>query len=136
MSSIRIDSDQTPWTPGSPLFGAGSIHGGRELVQIKVLSDRRSEGGGVAYLFRFSPPPGKVIKIVAVARSDEHGYTLQGGRSTKAGQPLRAPVDYVLNTDGQPHSAFIAEETTVFVVYTGEPDEVTAVEVLDIEAAA
>jgi hypothetical protein len=70
MSSIRIDSDQTPWSPGSPLFGAGSIHGGRELVQIKVLSDRRSEGGGVAYLFKFSPPPGKVIKIVAVARSD------------------------------------------------------------------
>jgi hypothetical protein len=61
---------------------------------------------------------------------------LQGGRSTKSGQPLRAPVDYVLNTDGQPHSAFIAEETTAFVVYTGEPDEVTAVEVLDIEAAA
>ncbi|HZB91183.1 MAG TPA: hypothetical protein VE397_07075 [Stellaceae bacterium] len=135
MGSVRVGSEQLEWMPGAPIFGAGATQNGHELVRIKVLSDRRSEGGGVAYLFKFSPPPGKVIKIIANARSDEHAFTLAGGRSTKTGQPLRAPIDYVLNTTGQPHSAFIAEETTAFVVYTGEPDEVTAIELVDSEAA-
>jgi hypothetical protein len=134
MASIRIESARVEWSPGRPFFGDHAIHHGHELVQVKVLSDRRGEGGGIAMLMRFTPPPGKMIKIIAVARSDEHGFTLIGERSTKFGQRLNTPVDYVLNTEGQSHSAFIASEMIAFVVYTGEPDEVTAMEVLDIEA--
>lgn len=136
MASIRVDSAAVEWSPGRRFFGEHAIHDGSELVQVKVLCDRRGEGGGIAMLMKFMPPPGKVIKIIAVARSDEHAFTLTGERSTKAGQPLNAPVDYVLNTEGQPHSAFIASELTAFVFYTGEPDDITAMEVVDVEARA
>ena len=54
-------------------------------MQLKVLSDRRGEGGGIAWLVKFTPPQGKLIKIVATAMSDEHVFSLQGGRSTKSG---------------------------------------------------
>lgn len=136
MSSVRVESARADWSPGQAFFGEHAVYEGRELVQVKVLSDRRGEGGGIAMLMKFTPPPGKVIKIIAVARSDEHSFTLAGERSTKTGQKPHAPVDYVLNTEGQPHSAFIGSELIAFVVYTGEPDEVTAMEVLDIEAQA
>jgi hypothetical protein len=51
----------------------------------KILSDRRSELGGIAWLAKFSRPPVKLIKIVATARSDEHVFNLECGRATKAG---------------------------------------------------
>jgi hypothetical protein len=135
MASIRVDIDQIPWTAGTAFCGPGAIYQGQEIVQVKLLSDRRKEGGGSAWLAKFSPPPGKLIKIVATARSDEHAFGLTGGRATKAGEPTRNPSGYWLNTKGQPHSAFIAEETGAFVLYTGEVDEVHSLEVVDIEPA-
>jgi len=66
------------------------------------------------------PPPGKLIKIVAIARSDEHVFSLEGGRSTRAGGARRIRR-YSLNPKGQPHSAMIAEESVSLVVYTGDP---------------
>src|SRR5690348_18323513 len=119
------------WAPGSPLYGPASIHEGNETVLLKVLSDRRREGGGTAYLLRFLPPAGKVIKIVAVARSDEHIFGLEGGRGTKSGEQLRFPGTYGLNPKGKHHSAFIGTETIGLVVYTGEPDEILAYEIRD-----
>jgi hypothetical protein len=133
MASLNLDTNQMEWTSGAPLFGPGVIHDGRDLVQLKVLSDRRAEGGGIAYLMRFIPPAGKVIKVVAVARSDEHIFNLEGGRGTKRGEQLRFPGHYGLNPDGQVHSAFIGTETTALVLYTGEPDEVRSIEVVDSE---
>ncbi|MHA4926846.1 hypothetical protein, partial [Enterococcus faecium] len=82
-----------------------------DIVQLKVLSDRRPDGGGIAWLVRFTPPPGKLIKIVATALSDEHVFNLQGGRATKSGQPAAGSGGYSLNPKGQPHSAMIAQET-------------------------
>ena len=76
---MEVDSSQIEWTAGSPIYGLASVHEGRETVMLKILSDRRQEGGGIAYLARFLPPAGKVIKIVAVARSDEHIFALEGG---------------------------------------------------------
>jgi hypothetical protein len=96
-----------------------------------VLSDRRNEGGGIAWLARFSPPPGKLIKIVAKALSDEHVFNLEGGRGTKSGEPARASGGYTLNSEGQPHSAFIGTETVSLIVYRGEPDEIVSLEVVD-----
>ncbi len=133
MTSTRVNTATADWTAGSPLYGEDSIYQGRELVHLKILSDRRAEGGGIAYLARFTPPEGKVIKIVAVARSDEHVFNLEGGPGTKAGRPLRHPGDYTLNPKGQPHSAFIAAESTSLVVYAGEPDEIRSIEVVDLE---
>jgi hypothetical protein len=101
-------------------------------VQLKVLSDRRAEGGGIAWLAKFSPPPGKLIKIVATALSDEHVFNLEGGRATKSGAPARASGGYTLNPTGQPHSAMIAAETVSLIVYSGEPDRIVSMEVIDV----
>src|SRR5207302_9555320 len=101
----------------------------------KILSDRRPEGGGLALLSKISPPPGKLVKIVAIARSDEHVFNLQGGRSTKSGQPVRSATDYTLNSEGQVHSALIGTETLSLVIYRGEPDENISFEVMDAASA-
>ena len=127
----EMNADEMLWSPGSPLFGPRSIHEGRELVTVKILSDRRREGGGIALLMRFSPPPGKVIRIVAVARSDEHIFGLEGGRGTKSGQQLRFPGHYGLNPRGKVHSAHIGTETVGLVVYTGETDEIQSFDLID-----
>jgi len=89
---MEVDSSQIEWTAGSPIYGPASIHEGRETVLLKILSDRRREGGGIVYLVRFLPPTGKVIKIVAVARSDEHIFALEGGRGTKSGSSSVFPA--------------------------------------------
>src|SRR5260221_14772769 len=111
MESISRDVDAMAWGPAQEFYGPGAVVNGREIVQLKLLSDRRAEGGGIAWLVRFLPPPGKVIKIVAVARSDEHIWPLKGGRGTKSGDLRRGAGTYGLNPTGKPHSAFIAEET-------------------------
>ncbi len=131
MQSINLDTETMDWAPGTSLFGPGAVWEGRELVQIKTLSDRRAEGEGIAYIFRFTPPDGKVIRIVAVARSDEHIFNLQGGRGTKSGEKLRFAGNYGLNPRGKPHSAFVSSETIALVVYTGEPDDVHSIDVID-----
>jgi len=131
MQSINLDTTTMAWERGSLLFGEGAIFDGKEVVHLKVLSDRRQEGGGIAYLLWFIPPEGKVIKIVAVARSDEHVFNLEGGRGGKSGEQLRFPGHYALNPRGKVHSAFIGTESLALVVYTGEPDEIRSMDVLD-----
>jgi hypothetical protein len=135
MASTRIDVDCAEWISGTVFCGPGAIHDGKDIVMVKKLSDRRSEGAGSAWLVKFSPPPGKLIKIVATAMSDEHVFNLEGGRSTKSGEPARASGGYSLNPKGQPHSALIASETVAFVVYSGELDRVETLEVIDIATA-
>lgn len=134
MSTKRVETTSLEWSPGSPIFGPSAVYNDHDVVQMKVLSDRRPDGGGLALLVKFSPPEGKLIKIVAVARSDEHTFLLEGGAGTKGGQQLRFPGQYVLNPSGQPHSAFIAKETVSLVVYTGEPDEIVSIDVVDGQA--
>lgn len=134
MASIHVDVAKAEWTSGVPFYGSDATYGGKDIVQLKVLSDRRAEGGGIAWLTRFSPPPGKLIKIVATALSDEHVFNLEGGRSTKSGEPARASGGYTLNPKGQPHSAFIGTETVSLVIYRGEPDEILSLEIVDAAA--
>ena len=135
MPTLRAHPDDISWTPATDMFGDAAFYDGKPVIEVKKLSDQRAEGGGVAHLQRVSPPPGKLIKIVAVARSDEHVYNLGGGRTNKSGKPVTTPGGYTLNPKGQPHSAMIATETTALVIYAGEPDEVKSVEIIDIEAA-
>lgn len=136
MPSTRTHPDDIAWTPATDMFGDGAFYQGKPVLEVKTLSDRRAEGGGVAHLLRASPPPGKLIKIVATALSDEHVFNLSGGgRANKAGKPVAKPGGYTLNPEGQPHSAMIASENVSLVVYAGAPDEVHSVEIVDIEPA-
>ena len=57
MASTQIDIDTAPWTVGTAFCGPAAIYEGMEIVQVKMLSDRRSEGGGSARLVKFSPRP-------------------------------------------------------------------------------
>lgn len=135
MASMHVDYTAMEWTSAVPFYGPAAVHDGKEVVQLKVLSDLRSEGGGIAWLVKFTPPPGKLIKIVATALSDEHIFSLQGGRSTKSGQRAQGAGGYGLNPKGQPHSAMIAAETMALVIYAGEPDEIKSMEIVDIAPA-
>jgi hypothetical protein len=135
MASLHVDYTTMEWTSGVPFYGPAAVHEGQEVVQLNVLSDRRADGGGIAWLVKFTPPPGKLIKIVATALSDEHIFSLQGGRSTKSGQRAQGAGGYGLNPKGQPHSAMIAAETVALVIYAGEPDEIKSMEIVDIAPA-
>src|SRR4249920_3143465 len=136
MASMHVDYTAMEWTSAVPFYGPAAVHDGKDIIQLKVLSDRRADGGGIAWLVRFTPPPGKLIKIVATALSDEHIFSLQGGRSTKSGAPAQGSGGYGLNPTGQPHSAMIAQETMALVIYAGEPDRIDSMEIVDIAAAA
>jgi|SRR5215472_4222558 len=136
MVSTHVDIDSAAWTPGVPFYGPAAIYEGKDIVQLKVLSDRRAEGEGIAWLAKFTPPPGKLIKIVATALSDEHVFNLKGGRVTKAGQPARNSGGYTLNPEGQPHTAFIGRETVSLVIYRGGPAEIVSMEVVDARPAS
>jgi hypothetical protein len=133
MASTHVDVKNAEWTPGAPFYGPAAVYQGKDIVQLKILSDRRREGGGIGWLAKFSPPPGKLIKIVATALSDEHVFNLEGGRVTKSGQPARSSGGYTLNPKGQTHSALIGTETVSLVIYRGEPDEIVSMEVVDLE---
>src|SRR4051794_1843202 len=135
MASEHVDVAAIGWTSAVPFYGPEAVHDGKDVVQLKILSDRRRHGGGIAWLVKFSPPPGKLIKIVATARSDEHVFSLEGGRSTKSGRPAQSSGGYSLNPKGQPHSAMIAEESVSLIVYAGEPDDINALEVVAIAPA-
>ncbi len=56
MTSMRVDFDTMDWASAVSFYGPNAVYQGRDIVQLKVLSDRRGEGGGIAWLVRFSPP--------------------------------------------------------------------------------
>ncbi|MCL5043765.1 MAG: hypothetical protein M1336_00505 [Deltaproteobacteria bacterium] len=131
MKAIEVRKDEVKWAAGSTMLGAGAVHQGRELLHRAVLSDRRAEGGGFAYLLRLTPPPGKLLRAIATSRSDEHVYLLEGGYCNKAGKLIHFPGDYLLNPEGHPHGFFVAVETRVLVICRGEPDEIREFGVVD-----
>src|SRR2546429_5179754 len=131
MASTHVDLARAEWVSGVEFYGPSAVYEGRDIVQLKLLSDRRAEGGGIAWLGKFSPPPGKLIKIVATALSDEHVFNLEGGRATKSGGPARSLGGYTLNPKGQPHTAFLATETGSPLVHRGAPDRIVSLEVAD-----
>lgn len=133
MKAITLSTSERAWEPGSRLFGESSIYHDTPLTHLKVLSDRRNEEGGIAFLIKFSPPQGKLIRLVAVARSDEHVYILEGGYCDKLGKQRRFPGDYGLNPAGHNHGAFIGRETVILAIYRGEPDEVLEFAIIDPE---
>lgn len=133
IQAILHKTENMPWVPASSLFGEKLLVDGKDVIFLKILSDRRKYGGGVAEISRFIPPPGKRIRLNAVAESDEHVYVLEGGYEDGRGNPIRFPGDYMLHPKGLPHSAIMSRETVAFVIYTGEPDRVTNFRVESID---
>jgi hypothetical protein len=54
MASIRVDPSEMEWGSAAAFYGSGAVHEGRDIVQMKVLSDSPGEGGGIAWLVRYS----------------------------------------------------------------------------------
>ncbi len=119
------------WVQGSEIYGNSAIYEGQDLVYLKFLSDRRSEGKGLSYLLKLCPPEGKIIKAVGKARSDEHIFILAGGFCDRTGKQHKFPGDYILNPEGHPHGTYCDVETISLVIYTGEPDEIIEFAVID-----
>jgi len=134
MKAYKIPTETIDWEPGPELFGQRCVVDGTPVAWTRLLSDRRPQGAGVAYLLRFSPPAGKLIRIVAVARSDEHIYILEGGHCNKMGEPIAHPGAYGINAEGRPHSAFFAAETIALAIYRGEPDDVQQFDIIERES--
>src|SRR5260370_39806671 len=103
MASTHVDYTAMEWTSAVPFYGPAAVFDGEDIVQLKVLSDRRSDGGGIAWLVKFTPPPGKLIKIIATALSDEHVFNLQGGRAPKSGERTQGPGRSRPKPNGPPH---------------------------------
>ena len=131
MKAEKIVTSDIIWKPATDVFGDRVFHRNQILVENKVLSERRAEGGGVAYLVKFNPPENSLLKVVATARSDEHVYLLQGAYCNRAGESIAAPGAYGINAAGRHHSAFIGTETVALVIYCGDPDEVHQLDVVD-----
>ncbi len=87
MASTQVDYVAMDWASAVPFYGPAAVYQDKDIVQLKVLSDRRKEGGGIAWLVKFTPPAGKLIKIVATALSDEHVCC----RAVAAPRPASAP---------------------------------------------
>ena len=84
MASTRIDYTTMERSSAGPFYGPAAVYDGMDIVELKVLSDRRKDGGGIAWPAKTTPPCGKLIKIVAVALSDEYS------RSRAAAAPRAA----------------------------------------------
>ena len=76
---IKINPDDMPWEPASSIMPQIPPPSEDHGMWVKVLR-RPSDGGGCwCYLMRVVPEPGKAIRVVARAESDEEVFFLSGG---------------------------------------------------------
>ena len=129
--AVFIRTLDIDWTPASSIYGESVLYGDMEIVFVKQLTDRIEKGKGVAYLIKFLPPEGKMIRTVAVARSDEHVYILEGGHCFRNGERRFSPGDYILNPEGHPHAALVNTETVALVICTGKADDIKEITVIE-----
>lgn len=124
---ISIDTNAVDWQPAHEVFdsyrvdGVGPDHG----VFIKVL--RRPEDGGGCWhcLIKFSPPPGKTLRITATAASDEEVFIL-----SDEGQHDRAGT-YGCNPAGLRHGQVATGDLVALVHYHGAPDDIIRCELAE-----
>ena len=129
--AVFIRTPDMDWTPASSIYGESVLYGDREIVFVKQLTNRIEKGKGVAYLIKFLPPEGKMIRTVAVARSDEHVYILEGGHCYRNGERRFFPGDYILNPECHPHAALVNIETVALVICTGKADDIKEITVIE-----
>ena len=111
IASIQVDGAQMEWGPATQFYGPTAVYQGRDIVQLKVLSDRRREGGGIAWLVRYTPPEDKLSRSSRPPCPTSTSLIFAGGRVTESGAPVRAAGGYKLNFEGQSHSALIGAVT-------------------------
>jgi hypothetical protein len=39
MASTHVDIEDAAWTPGTPFYGPAAAYRGKDIIQLKVLSD-------------------------------------------------------------------------------------------------
>ena len=121
----RIATNDLEWTPAHEVMpGFQGLDDTAAGVFVKVLR-RPDDGGGCwHWLIRFVPPPGRAIRVTAVAESDEETFYF-----TKGG--LECEGVYGCNPAGLRHGVTLTEETVALVHYHGEPDRIVRAEVVD-----
>ena len=129
--AILIRTPEMDWTPASFIYGESVMYNNKDMVFVKQLTNRLDKGKGVAYLIKLIPPKGKIIRIIAVARSDEHVYILEGGYCYRNGAQRLFPGDYELNPEGHPHANLVNIETVALVICTGATDEVKEISCIE-----
>lgn len=123
-SRIKIDTKAIDWVP------AGEVWPGYRLEGLPDDSDpachgiflevlRRPEDGGGCALLRFVPPPGHAIRVTATAASDEEVLMLTEGQGT-----------FTCNPEGLRHGNTLTQDTTAFVHYHRDPDDVIRTELV------
>ena len=145
MTRIKLDTEELDWQPAHEVWpsyrieglDAGAPDGGsrtdgedyRPGVFLKVLR-RPSDGGGCwCALLRFSPPPGKAIRVKAIAASDEEVFIL----SDASGEAR--PGVFSCNPKGLRHGNTFAGDTIAYVHYHGDPDQILGIELIELSKA-
>jgi len=107
--------------PGNSFYGRRLLLRGKDIVQLKILSDRRHEGGG-CLASQVPPPPVQADKIVVPrAFGMSTSLTLQGGKLGNEGLSTRAlRRRYTLKTKGKRTCALIGAKRWVSSLYRGE----------------
>ena len=47
MVSTHVDIERAEWTPGTPFYGPAAFYEGKNIVQLKILSDRRKRAAAL-----------------------------------------------------------------------------------------
>lgn len=133
MTRIKLDTNELDWQPAHEVWPSYRIDGlqdeSRHGVFLKVLR-RPSDGGGCwCALLRFSPPPGKAIRVKAIAASDEEVFILSDG----SGQAR--PGAFSCNPKGLRHGNTFAGDTIAYVHYHGDPDEILGIQLIELSQA-
>ena len=132
-SPIKINPDELEWEGAHGIMPHLPEPDGDYGMWVKILRRPHADGGCWCYLLRVVPEPGKAIRLVARAASDEEVYFLSGGFSDRSGTLKQFSPMYVCNPEGLVHGGIIREETTQFVHFHGGLDIPMEYEVLDLK---
>jgi hypothetical protein len=84
MVSIHVDIDELEWMPGSTKYGTVAIHDGKEIIQSKILSDRRQRAAVLHYCPEFHHRRESLSKL---SRSPARMNTSSTSRAAAAQNP-------------------------------------------------
>jgi hypothetical protein len=132
MTSIRVDPSEMEWGSAGAFYGPGAVHEGRDIVH---MSDRRGEGGGIAYLGAIHPAARKIDQDRRDGHVRQARVHARRRARDKIGPAGKRQGRLQAQHRGPAHSAMIAEESTSLIAYTGEPDAVHSPELVDLDPA-
>lgn len=125
-SRIKLDTNSVDWVPAGEVWPGYRLEhlppeadAGRHGMFLKVLRSPDDGGGCWCALLRFAPPPGHAIRVTATAASDEEVLIISGGSGS-----------FTCNPEGLRHGNTLTQDTTAFVHYHRDPDDVIKTEVI------